>query len=53
MIEIVVAKDGSTMFRVYGDKAAPMPTTSGSAARDEWADAIAQLKAKTPKTKGR
>ncbi len=53
MMEIVVAKDGSTTFRVYGDKAAPMPTTSGSAARDEWTDAIAELNAKAPKTKGR
>ena len=52
MIEVVVAKNGSTTFRVYSDKAAPMPTPA-SAASDEWADAIAEAKAKTPKAKGR
>jgi hypothetical protein len=53
MMEIVVATDGAVTFRVYGDKAAPMPTASGSAASDEWADAISEVKAKAPKTKGR
>jgi hypothetical protein len=53
MMEIVVATDGAVTFRVYGDKAAPMPTPG--AAIDEWAEAIEEVKAKTkaPKTKGR
>jgi hypothetical protein len=49
MIEII-AKDG-TVFRVYGDKAAPQadakPKTAGG--KDEWADAIAELKAEQKK----
>jgi hypothetical protein len=52
MLEVVVAKDGSTTFRVYSDKAAPMPTAT-SAASDEWTDAITGPTPKGPKTKGR
>jgi hypothetical protein len=52
-MEIVVGPDGAVTFRVFGDKAALMPTTPASAASDEWADAIAEVKAKAPKAKGR
>jgi hypothetical protein len=51
VMEIVVAKDGSTTFRVYSDKAAP--TAATGTASDEWTDAIAGLTPKGPKTKGR
>jgi hypothetical protein len=55
MLEVVVATDGAVTFRVYGDKAATTPTSPGSAASDEWTDAIEEVKAKTkaPKTKER
>jgi hypothetical protein len=55
-MEIVVGKDGSTTFRVYGEKAAGLmglaPETAAGAR--EWQDEIAKLKtAKTTKTKER
>ena len=51
MLEVVVAKDGSTTFRVYTDKAAPMPTAT-STASDEWTDAIAGVKPKGAEGEG-
>jgi hypothetical protein len=54
-LEIVVGADGSTTFRVYGEKAAglmPLAPETAAGAR-EWQDEIAKLKtAKAPK-KGR
>jgi hypothetical protein len=50
MLEVVVAADGSTTFRVFGDKALP-PTAVEVTSAKEWDAEIAKLKA-TPK-KGR
>jgi hypothetical protein len=54
MLGVTVAPDGSTTFRVYGDRAAP-PTTAEPIAGREWKDEIAKLKTKAtpPKAKGR
>jgi hypothetical protein len=53
MLEVVVATDGAVTFRVYGDKAAPMPTSDTGPDAKVWDEEIAKLKAKTPKPKGR
>jgi hypothetical protein len=54
MMEVVVAADGAVTFRVYGDKAAPMPSTDPDAAGTKvWDEEIAKLKTKAPKPKGR
>jgi hypothetical protein len=54
MLEVVVAPDGVVTFRVYGDKAAPMPTPADTAAgKAGWDEEIEKLKAKALKPKGR
>ena len=50
MIEVVVAKDGSATFRIYGDRA--VPPAAGEPITREWAEEIAKLKATPPKPKG-
>jgi hypothetical protein len=45
MMEVVLGADGTTTFRIFGDKAAT-ETTQGAA---EWNAEIAKLKAATPK----
>jgi hypothetical protein len=54
MMEVVLGPDGTTTFRVYGDKAATdtTDTTQDSAGAKEWGRAIEELKA-APKAKGR
>ena len=51
MIE-VVSRDGVTI-RVYGENAALTETTPDFVGSKAWAEEIAKLKAKTPKTKDR
>jgi hypothetical protein len=45
MMEVILGPDGTTTFRVYGDKAA-MDTTQGAAGAKAWDEEIAKLKAK-------
>ena len=54
-LELVVAKDGTVTFRILDARAAallPLAPQTPAEAR-EWQTAIEELKAKTPKTKGR
>jgi hypothetical protein len=53
-LEVVVNKDKSVVFRVYGSQAAGLMTVAptDTAAAREWEAEIAKLKAKAPK-KGR
>lgn len=50
-LEVIVAPDGTTTFRVLGDKAAAIPAPDCTGTK-EWDDEIAKLKA-TPSKKGR
>jgi hypothetical protein len=52
MMEVVVGDDGAVTFRVYGDRAASMPTPTDTTGA-KWDEEIAKLKAKAPKPKGR
>jgi hypothetical protein len=52
MMEVVLGADGSTTFRIYGDKAAHAETTAEVVAAKEWDAEIAKLKAKGA-TRGR
>jgi len=56
-LEVVVNKDKSVIFRVYGEKAAGLVTVApaDAAAAKEWEAEIDRLrgKAKAPKAKGR
>jgi hypothetical protein len=45
MMEVILGPDGTTTFRVYGDKAAT-DTTQGAAGAKAWDGEIAKLKAK-------
>jgi hypothetical protein len=45
MMEVVLGADGSTTFRVYGDKATP-GTSQDTAGTKAWNEEIAKLKAK-------
>jgi len=45
-LEVIIAADGTTTFRVLGDKAA---ASSESAGAREWDKEIEKLKPKTPK----
>jgi hypothetical protein len=47
MMEVVLGPDGTTTFRVYGDKAGLTATTDNGT--KVWAAEIAKLKAATPK----
>ena len=48
MVEVVLAADGSTTFRVYGSSAGVTATTPDSGTK-QWAAEIEKLKAATPK----
>jgi len=48
MMEVILGPDGTTTFRVYGDKAAA-GTTQEAVSAKEWDAEIAKLKAETPK----
>jgi hypothetical protein len=48
MMEVVLGADGTTTFRVYGDKAAAGESTQDTADA-EWSREIAKLKATSPK----
>ena len=45
MMEVVLGPDGTTTFRVYGDKATT-DTTQGAPGAKAWDEEIAKLKAK-------
>jgi hypothetical protein len=45
MMEVILGPDGTTTFRVYGDKAAT-DTTQDTAGAKAWNEEIAKLKAK-------
>ena len=47
-LEVIVAPDGTTTFRVLGDKAAAIPASDCTGTK-EWDDEIAKLKATPPK----
>jgi hypothetical protein len=46
MMEVVVAPDGTTTFRVYSDRAVPPAAEPIMRSAKEWDDEIAKLKAK-------
>lgn len=53
MMEVILGPDGTTTFRIYGDKATT-ETTQGAAGTKAWDAEIEKLKAQTPpKPKGR
>jgi hypothetical protein len=49
-MEVILGRDGTTTFRILGDKAAT-DTTQDAAGAKEWSKAIEELKA-APKGKG-
>jgi hypothetical protein len=44
MIEVVVAKDGSVTYRVYGKDAVAIPVSAERGVSKEWQDEIDKLK---------
>jgi hypothetical protein len=52
MVEVVLGADGSTTFRVYGDKAGVTATPDASGAK-QWAAEIERLKTATPRGGGK
>jgi hypothetical protein len=46
MMEVILGTDGTTTFRVYGDKAALTDSTQDTAGAKAWDAEIAKLKAK-------
>jgi hypothetical protein len=51
MMEVILGPDGTTTFRVYGDRAASTDSTPDAAGAKQWNQEIAKLKA-TPKGRG-
>jgi hypothetical protein len=49
MMEVVLSPDGTTTFRVYGDKAVLTESTQDTAGTKAWNAEIAKLKGTSPK----
>jgi hypothetical protein len=51
-MEVILGPDGTTTFRILGDKAVPTESTQDTAGTKAWNAEIAKLKTATPKGKG-